>query len=279
MRWNWLLWALLHILSLNFCPSRAAQYQNFLSNLLNVVPEPSFRTSFNETFTKDMFTSRPKMVLAIIRWRNRFRARQSMDPVRPCDVITLFESFRASSSYDGKGCHKMENNVQKSHLRIQIVGKHDKKRICRVRKSCVLGTQSEISASQNGFNTYVWGPIVWALLHILSFHAKDSLTPLERHQFLLSMSAILPCKACRENFSSNFFLALSRFHCAASPFSKEYFPYFIYRLHDAVNLDLGKATPSPSFDTVKKIYGRREIQNTYLSVTLEKFYHPKNKEK
>jgi hypothetical protein len=60
--------------------------------------------------------------------------------------------------------------------------------------------------SNDGFNTCIWGPSLWHVLHTISFNYKNTPTLTEKvqyYQFIRSLGDVLPCKSCRDNFRSN----------------------------------------------------------------------------
>ena len=61
--------------------------------------------------------------------------------------------------------------------------------------------------SNNGLLTYVWGPSLWHVLHIISFNYPPNPSLIDKrnyHNFLKSLENVLPCKYCRENLKKNF---------------------------------------------------------------------------
>lgn len=94
--------------------------------------------------------------------------------------------------------------------------------------------------SNDGFQTLIWGPAAWHLLHTISFNypvhpsSKD-----KRHykNFLSSLQHVLPCKYCRTNLTKNFKqLPLTM----KTMKNRETFSKYVYRLHELVNKMLNK---------------------------------------
>ena len=58
-------------------------------------------------------------------------------------------------------------------------------------------------ASGDGFQTSVWGPPTWTMLHIFSLNYTRNRK--EGYQLLLNgLKRTLPCKHCRDNFEKNY---------------------------------------------------------------------------
>ena len=94
--------------------------------------------------------------------------------------------------------------------------------------------------SGNGFQTTVWGPLLWNFLHIMSFNYP--VNPTYEHKvnyrnFILSLVNILPCGKCRENLCKNLKkLPLKMSHMK----SRTTFSKYIYKLHELINTMLNK---------------------------------------
>ena len=54
--------------------------------------------------------------------------------------------------------------------------------------------------SKNGFQTNVWGPMAWTLFHMITLN-YDPKRQKEYYTFFKSLKGVLPCGACRKNFS------------------------------------------------------------------------------
>jgi hypothetical protein len=59
------------------------------------------------------------------------------------------------------------------------------------------------SVSRNGFVSAVWGPPMWSLIHVGSMGVHTTYSAIRYAQWLSYMRHVLPCRACRENFSVN----------------------------------------------------------------------------
>ena len=65
--------------------------------------------------------------------------------------------------------------------------------------------------SPDGMQTPVWGPILWSLIHVVSFAVRGSGKELSNHLcWLVETSRVLPCRYCRDNFFTNLRHALWR---------------------------------------------------------------------
>jgi hypothetical protein len=107
--------------------------------------------------------------------------------------------------------------------------------------------------SNNGFQSSVWGPMVWASLHIISFNYPNKPTASDKkhyREFLLSYQYTLPCIYCRTNFNAN----MKRAGFSPKVFTnRNTFSRFIYKLHNCINEMLGK-TVVITYDEVRSRY-------------------------
>jgi hypothetical protein len=76
----------------------------------------------------------------------------------------------------------------------------------RTKKASHYNSKKISMNSGNGFQTTVWGPLLWNFLHIMSFNYP--VNPTYEHKvnyrnFILSLVNILPCGKCRENLCKN----------------------------------------------------------------------------
>jgi hypothetical protein len=125
----------------------------------------------------------------------------------------------------------------------------------------------------NGFNTHIWGPSLWHVLHTISFNYP--LDPSARdkahyYKFVRSVGRVLPCRACRKNYKAN--LKAAGFGEAVLR-SRAAFSKFVYDLHTAVTVAIATkptttkptATPTttkptttptttPTFHEVRRTY-------------------------
>jgi hypothetical protein len=109
--------------------------------------------------------------------------------------------------------------------------------------------------SDYGFNTHVWGPMQWSMLHIISFNYPVKPTNTDKlhyYEYIMSLQNVLPCKACRENLTIN--LKALKFGQSKLK-DRDTFSRFIYDLHNHVNVMLGKA----KYLTYEEVRDRYEL--------------------
>jgi hypothetical protein len=107
--------------------------------------------------------------------------------------------------------------------------------------------------SGDGFQTNVFGPLLWNSLHIISFNYPVHPTKKDKETYkayFLSLGNVLPCGHCRTNFPHN--LNRAGFTDAAFD-SRDSFSRFVYKLHNVVNEALGKSFDL-TFDEVRNRY-------------------------
>lgn len=111
--------------------------------------------------------------------------------------------------------------------------------------------------SSSGMQTNIWGPALWMTIHVVSFNYPVKPTKEQKTHYatwLTSLGNILPCKYCRDNFKNN--MTTSGWSWTNSSEnetkileSRYTFSHFCWRLHNNVNLMLGKT--SPPFEEVR----------------------------
>lgn len=107
--------------------------------------------------------------------------------------------------------------------------------------------------SSNGMMTSIWGPLKWSELHTISFNYPVKPTADDKKHYknyLLSHQYILPCLYCRVNFLKN--LKMANFNDNVFT-NRDTFSRFIYKLHNCVNVMLGKKVHI-SFEEVRERY-------------------------
>ncbi len=107
--------------------------------------------------------------------------------------------------------------------------------------------------SDSGMLTSVWGPALWHTLHTISFNyptQPDRGTQQRYRRFMRGLRHVLPCRHCRENFRSN---AKAAGYGDAVFASRDAFSRFVFRLHNHVNVMLGKPEHE-SYDKVRDQY-------------------------
>ena len=61
--------------------------------------------------------------------------------------------------------------------------------------------------SNDGMLTSVWGPVMWHMLHTISFNYPVNPTEKDKknyYKFFKGLSNILPCGKCRDNLKKNY---------------------------------------------------------------------------
>ena len=95
-------------------------------------------------------------------------------------------------------------------------------------------------SSGDGFQTSIWGPLVWTTLHTISFNYPVHPTNEDKKHykdFIYSLRYVLPCKYCRINLTKNLKQKpLEMCHME----NRDTFSRYIYELHELVNKMLGK---------------------------------------
>lgn len=123
--------------------------------------------------------------------------------------------------------------------------------------------------SNDGFQTPVWGPLVWNFLHIVSLNYRKEKEP-EYRAFMEALRKVLPCVHCRTNFPKNSAAAVESMKtlpkgplsAGGSPYqinsyddvfqSRAHFSRYIWQLHHEVSSMLGKDCSSePSFEKMR----------------------------
>lgn len=108
--------------------------------------------------------------------------------------------------------------------------------------------------SGNGFLTQIWGPMLWSVLHMISFNYPVKPTKQEQNEyyvFVTSLQHVLPCGACRKNLTTNIknigLIKKRDFK------NRESFSRWMYSLHNEVNKMLGKSTDQ-SYSEVRDMF-------------------------
>ena len=108
--------------------------------------------------------------------------------------------------------------------------------------------------SGDGFQTSVWGPPTWSMLHLFSLNYRPE-RKVGYQALLLGLGQVLPCIHCRNNFTKNMAHALADMKQEGYDDvyeSRESFSKFIWYLHHNVNKMLGKNLElEPSFEMMR----------------------------
>ncbi len=101
-----------------------------------------------------------------------------------------------------------------------------------------------------------WGTNLWFFLHSVSMNYPPNPTEqdkLHMRNFIYSISYILPCSECRENFRTHLITIPIRLE------SKKDFVYWVIDIHNQVNIQLGKRVVNHNevIQAYEKIYGKK----------------------
>lgn len=128
--------------------------------------------------------------------------------------------------------------------------------------------------SKNGMLTWVWGPVLWYLLHYISFNYPDNPTHVQKinyRKFILSLEKVLPCGKCRENFHKNI---------SEHPFTTKdlensnKFAFWMYQFHNVINENTKESSyTSPTFEETRRIYQNTTNANVSIKI-VQKKTHP-----
>ena len=110
----------------------------------------------------------------------------------------------------------------------------------------------------SGVSTFVWGPLLWRILHTISF--APNVHPHDVIGFMDTLQSILPCVHCRESYVT--FMAEPPFLADALQTSN--LAFWMYTLHERVNTKLSR--PTPPFESVQKRHAVRPVQWTPVDV-------------
>lgn len=110
--------------------------------------------------------------------------------------------------------------------------------------------------SPNGFQTAVWGPLLWTVMHMISFNYPTNPTTIQKKQymeFFHSLKNVLPCKACRESFT-DFVENDPEVKIRVKHFkSRDTLGRWVFDLHNKVNKKLKKPTYK-NFERTRNFY-------------------------
>jgi hypothetical protein len=88
--------------------------------------------------------------------------------------------------------------------------------------------------SNHGFQTNVWGPPAWLFLHCITLNYNTKYKK-EFYTFFKMLQFILPCKACRDNYSkviygtnTNFTLTMDKFK------NRKSLSLWLFRIHNYI---------------------------------------------
>jgi hypothetical protein len=100
--------------------------------------------------------------------------------------------------------------------------------------------ENEDFNDKSGFQTWIWGPVLWFYLHIMSFNYPNNPTQEQKKHykdFIYNLRFVLPCKYCRINLINNL-----KEHPITNDDLKnrDTFSHYIYNLHNTINKMLNK---------------------------------------
>lgn len=110
--------------------------------------------------------------------------------------------------------------------------------------------------SPNGFQTAVWGPLLWTVMHMISFNFPVKPTLKQKKEYMTffeSLADVLPCGSCRKSYSNfiyndpNIKINLGRFK------DRETLGKWVFDLHNKVNKKLGYPQKR-SFECTRSFY-------------------------
>ena len=216
-------------------------------------------------------------------WYENLRAR----------CLSVKQEAKNASAGKESGCTRSKGNRPKSKCR--VVFSHSKKGKGATSSSssssspaslitttpCSQSFSEQDFASRDGFQTAFWGPLLWLVIHSVSFAAGNEV--LESHiEWLLLTGRVLPCRYCRENFAKNCAdtlgvedVKIMRDASAVAARIRQWanqisgpdassaaafpFAYFCFSLHNTVRKMLDK-TPA-DFQEIQTLYASFDVKN------------------
>jgi len=113
--------------------------------------------------------------------------------------------------------------------------------------------------SLNGFQTNVWGPMMWTFLHMSTLNYNPSRKK-EYMIFFKSLSSILPCGACRTNYKNIITGKEYKTKLSNDKFkSRESISLWLFYLHNAVQREIYKKTHN-KFDQPKYTDSKKDFK-------------------
>ena len=115
--------------------------------------------------------------------------------------------------------------------------------------------------------TYVWGPLLWHFLHIISFNYPVNPTEYNKknnliknqiensyYYFIFLLQFILPCGSCRDNLVEKFKSVKIKKNKNKILEDRESFSRFIYNLHKTVNISVLNKKSNLKYEEIKDFY-------------------------
>ena len=107
-----------------------------------------------------------------------------------------------------------------------------------------------------------WGPLLWQLFHNLAELSDRRDIPFLWPKLLQITSAIMPCNACKNHLAgvlhTRTFLKIPPVHLITGPGVQTQIRNELWRLHNEVNVRLGKPSFGESSADIAAIYGIRD---------------------
>lgn len=243
------------------------KYYQFVVLFCQVVPSTSYRKDLNQAledvhfdFDKDTSSRAAfskfidRLYRQTCKLRNRPSQKQSFFKIRD-----VYECFRAKclpiSASSEQGCvvpkefvpsktlmtiseEESKNNNDDDELNIDVDigcfqklhGEDEDGDAAAAEKNL---ENDENYNSNDGFSTLIWGPVLWLLLHMISFSMDESKADIYL-EFMMTLKYVLACGTCRDN------LPVNLRSIGANPFvdfkTQADFVNFIRKLHNEVSL-------------------------------------------
>lgn len=118
----------------------------------------------------------------------------------------------------------------------------------------MLDDEYTAPTSADGFISSVWGPTMWCMIHSMSFAYPVKPQEADKRAartFLEGLRHVLPCRACRTNFTTN--MTQAKYDAERVFVSRDTLSHFCWVLHTEVSRMLGK-TVFPSFVEITHLY-------------------------
>ena len=123
--------------------------------------------------------------------------------------------------------------------------------------------------SKNGMLTWVWGPVLWYVLHYFSFCYSSEPSNIEAqiyYDMIYYLQYVLPCGACRSNYKSN----ISEFPLKSKHLENTCtFAAWVYNFHNLINKMTKKEDyVPPTFENVTKTYNASVMYDSMVKIAI-----------
>ena len=96
--------------------------------------------------------------------------------------------------------------------------------------------------SSNGFLTYIWGPVGWMFLHMITLNF-DLKRKKSYFHFFKSLEGVLPCGACRENYKKLINGKNKKYNLTMDKMeSRESISYWLFIVHNKIQKHIYQKT-------------------------------------